>query len=100
MDPEPVGGAATCEVGEGVLGGGARACFADRSQIEREESVGERLATVAGLFLRVAEADDNRCSGQTSGDLPSRSPTAGGPWPVTNARSIDAASPEGSADGW
>ena len=36
---------------------------ADGGEIEGEERIGKRLAAVAGLFLRVAEADDDRVLG-------------------------------------
>src|SRR4051794_33486813 len=63
VDPEVVGGVRTGEVGERAFGGGARAGRADRGEIECKERLGKRLAAVAGLFLRVAEADDDRVLG-------------------------------------
>jgi hypothetical protein len=83
MEPEVVGGARAGQAGERVLGDPSRAGLANRGQVEREERVGNRLATVAGPLLRVAEADDD--GGRTPGEALKRAPA---PRRTTRSRSV------------
>ena len=83
-----------------MVRGGVRACRTDRGEIECEERIGKRLAAIAGLLLRVAEADDDRVLGadewRAALEVADRGRTVAGGKREVHRRCLA----RSSADGW
>ena len=75
--------------------------LADRREVDRQQVLRQRLAARLAAGPRGRDSrTPTTSSARTSGAMPSMSVSFSGPCPVASARSIDAASPFGSASGW